>query len=106
MLQRLALTSPRRLSRDGLQPCLLEALLHITGLERGLHLIEAPLHEQIEIEQRQTNSMIGDPILWEIVGANLFSASARSDETAAMGGIFLGLFLLFLFQQTGPENCQ
>src|SRR5258708_15959867 len=50
--------------------------------------------------------MIGDPILWEIVGANLFSASARSDETAAMGGIFLGLFLLFLFQQTGPENRQ
>src|SRR5258708_38625437 len=50
--------------------------------------------------------MIGDPILREIVGANLFSASARSDETAAMGGIFLGLFLLFLFQQTGPENRQ
>jgi hypothetical protein len=34
-----------------LQPRLLEALFHITGLKSGLHLIEISTHEQVEIEQ-------------------------------------------------------
>src|SRR6202008_3720985 len=96
------ITNHRSAGCRRLKPSLLEALLHVAGLKRGDHPVELTLHEEVQIKQSQSDSMISDPVLREIVSPDFFLSAARSDQTPAMGGIFLSLFLLFLFKQPGP----
>src|SRR4030095_1025908 len=50
--------------------------------------------------------MIGYAVLWKIVGANLFFATAGSHLAAALRAIFLRFFALLPFQQTRTQDAQ
>src|ERR1700693_2714225 len=74
-----------------------EPLLHIACLQRVDHLVKLALHKKIQIVESQTDSMIGDAILWKIIGPDLFLSSSGPDQTAPVRRIlFRFRKLLFL----------
>ena len=56
--------------------------------------IQRPAHHIIEPIQRQIDSVIGDPTLRKVIGANPLRAITRTHERAPLG--CLGGFLAFL----------
>src|SRR6266704_5053109 len=54
--------------------------------------------------ERQSDAVIGDAVLWEIVGADFFGAVAGFDLSAALGGKCGLTLLLFLLIQAGAKN--
>src|SRR5438552_17297976 len=50
--------------------------------------------------------MIGHAVLWKIIGANFFLASARADLAAALRAVFFGLLALLPFEQSRPQDRQ
>jgi hypothetical protein len=55
-------------------------------------LIEAALHDQIELVEGESDAVVGDAVLGEVVGANFLAAVAGADHAAAFGSD-LGLLL-------------
>jgi len=57
------------------------------------HVGDVAFHDAIELMQGETDAVIGEAILGEIVGADFFAAIARADHAAALSSD--GLLLLF-----------
>jgi hypothetical protein len=62
-----------------LEASFFQALLHVTGLKRINHFVQLAFHEKVEVEQSHADSMIGNPILREIVGSDFFFAATRAN---------------------------
>jgi len=43
-------------------------------------LVELAFHDQVELVQRQADSMIGEAVLGEVVRPNFFASIARADS--------------------------
>src|SRR5699024_6022789 len=66
--------------------------------------VEFTVEELVEAVDREADAVIGDPVLFEVVGADLFGASARPGLITARFGLGFGLFVLLLFEETGGEH--
>src|SRR5262249_10044442 len=65
------------------------------GLQRLRQLGEVPVHDVVDLVQRESDAMIGDPSLREVVGAYALGAVTRPYERLARSG-FLRLLLTHL----------
>src|SRR6185295_2142502 len=59
--------------------------------------IEVSFHYEIELVNRQADTMVADAVLLEVVRANLFRAIAGADHRATLARLRFVLFLLFDF---------
>ena len=63
-------------------------------------LIEIAVHHGIQLIQGQTDAVIGQSSLREIVSSDALIAHAGADLAAALSGIFVQQFLLLFLLQT------
>ena len=67
-------------------------------------VVDVAIHGRIDVAAAIMNSVVGDAVLWEVVGADFFAAVASADEGfASFRGVFHFLFL-FLFKKAGAED--
>ena len=78
--------------------------MDLAGLELLHHFADAALDELVEVVERDLDAVIGDAVLREVVGADLFLAVAGADERLAVRGVFLGLLLLLLLEQARAQD--
>src|ERR1043166_6515605 len=95
----LLVRSPRsairnRLSGDRLGLQLLGLVVRDEGVD---DLVERALHDEVELVDGEADAVVGDAVLFEVVGANLFVAAAAADNRAALACQRLVLLLLFEF---------
>src|SRR5688572_29346217 len=55
--------------------------------------IQTAFHDLIELVQRQADAVIGDAILLEVIGADLFATVAGADHALALGAQLRHLLL-------------
>ena len=81
-----------------------EAVFHIALLEGGNHFVEVALDDAVEIVKGQSDAVVGDAVLREVVGADFFLAPGAPDEAAAVGGILGFFFVAFVLEEASAED--
>ena len=62
-------------------------------------VVDVAVHRGRNIAATVADAMVGDAVLWEVVGADLFATVAAADEVTTFGGK-LGVFLVdFLLEE-------
>src|SRR6266705_2173166 len=72
----------------GISPDLIAAvqLRRALGADSGGNqLVEVPLHHPVELVEREVDAVVGDPVLFEVVGPDLLRAVAAPHHSAPLG---------------------
>src|SRR5687768_13082203 len=71
-----------------------ELLLVVGLLQRGDNRLDVSLHHLRQAVEGESDAVIGQPVLREIIGANPFAAITGPDLTATRRRVFRALFFL------------
>src|SRR5215213_7227824 len=82
----------------------LQLLRLVMRYERVDERIEVTFHHEIELVNRQTNAMITDAIVFEVVSANLLRAITGTYHRAPLTRECVVLLLLFELLQARTQN--
>src|ERR1035441_6108021 len=86
----------------------LHLLLHLLGLEVGDqrvdHGLDAAVHKPLQLVRGEADAMVGNTVLGEVVGADLFAAIATAHHRLALLGQRVLLLLLLHFVQAGAQH--
>src|SRR3954465_9936840 len=75
------------------------------GLHEGVdELVEVALEDMVEAVEGQPEAVVGDPVLLEVVGADLLRPAAAPDLGPPGAGQLVGLTLLLGLEKAGPED--
>ena len=86
---------------DGFRLQLLRLVVRTQGVDK---LVKLPLKHEVELVNGQADPMVGDSVLFEIVGADLFRPVAAAHHGFAFGRKSVVLFLLFYLLQPGTQH--
>src|SRR5487761_727497 len=78
----------------------------IGGYERFDDFVQPAVHYPVELMHVQPDAVVGDAILREIVGSNLFAAVAGTDHRAPLFGDLLLLLLELHFVESRAQHAQ
>src|SRR5262249_48195733 len=84
----------------------LQALGLVPRTYRFDQLPELAVDHAIELVQGEPDAMIGDAVLWEVVGADLFRAFAAPDHAAALVANFGGLALALEMEEPALQHLE
>src|ERR1043165_23251 len=91
----------RLLSRDSFGFQLLSLIVRDQRIDER---VEVALHHEIELVNGQTNAVITDAVLFEVVSANLLGAIAGADHRTTFARLRCMLFLFFELLQTRTQH--
>ena len=78
----------------------------LSGTELFNQRVKSTVKHAAKVVQGQSNAMVGDTILWKVVGTNLFAAVSAANLSMSCSILLQLLLLLFLSKQTAAQNFQ
>ena len=76
----------------------------LVGHQRLDHLVQLARQHVLELVEREADAVVRDPVLLEVVGADLLAAPAPADLGPPLGRQLRGLLVLLGLEQAGPQH--